>query len=133
MPTMMPRFLVPCLCLTAFSLANAEVVRVEVTERSDVANTGYEQIVGRLHFEIDPAHPRNRIIADADLAPKNAAGRVAFSSDFRILKPKDAVTGHGDCPDFRGNDAKMGLSPSAARGQVHFPKRKMSQSPLAQS
>jgi hypothetical protein len=48
-----PRFLVPCLCLTAFSLANTEVVRVEVSERSDVATTGYEQIVGRLYFEID--------------------------------------------------------------------------------
>lgn len=85
-----PRFLVPCLCLTAFSLANAEVVRVEITQRSDMGATGYELIVGRLYFEIDPAHARNRIIADADLAPTNAAGRVAFSSDLCILKPKEA-------------------------------------------
>lgn len=91
----MNRFLVPCLCLTAFSLANAEVVRVEITQRSDVDKTGYEQIVGRLHFEIDPAHARNRIIADADLAPRNAAGRVAFSADLLILKPKEAARSNG--------------------------------------
>ena len=94
MPTM-PRFLLVCVCLTAFSVANAEVVRVEVTERSDLGTTGYEQIVGRLHFEIDPAHPRNRIIADVELAPTNPAGRVVFSSDLRILKPKDAARSNG--------------------------------------
>jgi hypothetical protein len=95
MPTM-TRFLLPCLCLTAFSFASAEVVRVEITERSEIAAAaGYEQIAGRLYFEIDPAHPRNRIIVDADLAPKNAAGRVAFSADLRILKPKAAEAGNG--------------------------------------
>lgn len=82
------RFLVPCLCLTVLS-ANAEVVRVEITERSNLdARSGYEQIAGRLYFEIDPSHSRNRIIADVDLAPTDLAGRVAFSADFRILKPK---------------------------------------------
>jgi len=72
------RLLAPVLCLAAVSAASAAVVRVEVTERSDVAATGYEQIAGRLHFEIDPAHPRNRIIADADL--------VSYATDF--LQPQ---------------------------------------------
>ena len=49
----------------------------------------------------------------------------------RTSRKGTGVTVHGDCPDFRGNDAKMGLSPSAARGQAHFPMRKMSQSPSA--
>ena len=89
------RLLTPILCLAAFSIARAEVVRVEVTERSDMEATGYELIVGRLHFEIDPMHPRNRIIADVDLAPTNAAGRVAFSSDLRILKPREPGRSHG--------------------------------------
>ncbi|MBI5686258.1 MAG: hypothetical protein HZC54_14390 [Verrucomicrobia bacterium] len=89
------RFLMASLWLAAVSIANAEVVRVEITERSAVGATGYEQIVGRLHFEIDPAHPRNRIIADADLAPRNAAGRVEFSADLRILKPKEAGRSNG--------------------------------------
>lgn len=89
------RFLVFGLSLIAFSITNAEVVRVEVTKRSDATYSGYEQIAGRLHFEINPAHPRNHIIADIDLAPTNAAGRVTFSSDFRILKPKEAGRGNG--------------------------------------
>lgn len=72
----------------AIACATAEVVRLEVVERSDIASGEYEQVVGRLHFEIDPAHPRNRIIADVGLAPTNAGGRVCFSADVRVRKPK---------------------------------------------
>jgi hypothetical protein len=111
MPTL-ARFLLPGLCLAAFSLARAAVVRVEIAERSAVDATGYEQIAGRLHFEIDPAHPRNRIIADVDLAPTNAAGRVAFSSDFRILKPKGVGQGNGAAwVEIPNRGGKSGLSP----------------------
>jgi hypothetical protein len=115
MPTI-PRFLVPCLCLTAFSWASAEVVRVEITQRSDMGATGYEQIVGRLHFEIDPAHIRNRVIADVDLAPRNAAGRVAFSSDLCILKPKEAGRSNGAAwVEIPNRGGKSGLTSFVAR------------------
>jgi len=77
------------------SSAHAAVVRVEVTERSDLGQTGYEQIIGRLHFEIDPKQPGNALIADVDLAPVNEAGRVSFSSDLRIMKPKNAMQSNG--------------------------------------
>lgn len=84
-----------CAVLSALS-ARAEVVRVEVGQRADAdAKSGYELIAGRMHFEIDPAHLRNRIIADVDLAPRNDAGRVAFSADFRILKPKTPAAANG--------------------------------------
>lgn len=73
----------------------AAVVRVEVTARTDLGKTGYEQIVGRLHYEIDPALPGNAIIADVGLAPVNAAGRVSFSADLRLLKPRDAARSNG--------------------------------------
>ena len=81
------------LCLV--SIARAAVVRVEVSGRSDLGKTGYEQIVGRLHFEIDPTLPCNAVIADVGLAPVNAAGRVSFASDLRILKPKEAAHSNG--------------------------------------
>src|SRR5690606_19043426 len=75
--------------------ARAELVRVEITSRVDVANGKswgsagpYEKIRGRAHFVVDPAHPRNQVIADIDLAPRNAQGKVEFSSDLFILKPK---------------------------------------------
>ena len=98
-----PRIRRPSLvCLAAVGLflaaefsADAAVVRAEVTERSDLGNNGYEQIAGRLYFEIDPAQPGNAVIADVGLAPVNAAGRVSFSSDFRILKPKDSARSNG--------------------------------------
>ena len=105
------RLFAASLCLPAFSFARAEVVRVEITQRSDVDATGYEQIVGRLHFAIDSAHPRNRVIADVNLAPTNAAGRVAFSADLRILKPKEAGRSNGAAwVEIPNRGGKSGLS-----------------------
>jgi len=75
--------------------AHAAVVRVEITERSDVGNSGYEQITGKLHFEIDPKLPGNAVIADVDLAPVNAAGKVSFVADLRLWKPKDDSRSNG--------------------------------------
>ena len=84
------------------SPSRAELVRVEVTSRTDVlagktfgAAGAYEKIWGTAHFAIDPANPRNAIIADIKLAPRNAAGKVEFSADLFILKPKDPARGNG--------------------------------------
>jgi Alpha/beta hydrolase domain len=84
------------------ALGRAEVARVEITTRGDVANgttfgtTGaYEQLVGKIYFAVDPANPRNRVIVDIDKAPKNAAGRVEMSADFAVLRPKDSSKGNG--------------------------------------
>ena len=82
------------LCFISLS-SFAAVVRVEVTERSDMGKTGYEQIVGKLHFEIDPKLPGNAVIADVELAPVNAKGMVSFTSDLRIQKPKDDSRSNG--------------------------------------
>lgn len=104
-------FLATCALLLA-SNAEAAVVRVEVTERSDLGQTGYEQIVGRLHFEVDPAQPRNAVIADVGLAPVNAAGRVSFSSDLRMLKPKDPTRSNGVAwVEIPNRGGKAALSP----------------------
>ncbi|MEI6873222.1 MAG: hypothetical protein WCL08_13160, partial [Verrucomicrobiota bacterium] len=89
-----PRLLLFGICLLSVSSAYGAVVQVEVLERSDVANTGYEQIVGRLHFEIDPKLSGNAVIADVDLAPASNRGRVSFSSDMRLLRPKDPAMGN---------------------------------------
>ena len=67
---------------------SAEVVRIEVQSRSDLlagqaygAAGAYEKIAGKIFFAVDPALPANRIVTDLDKAPRNAAGRVEFSSD----------------------------------------------------
>jgi hypothetical protein len=74
---------------------SAEVTRVEIAERVDLGASGYERITGTLHFAVDPAHPRNAIIADLDRAPVSPAGRVEFSADLQIFRPKEARRGNG--------------------------------------
>jgi hypothetical protein len=77
----------------AGATARAEVTRVDVRTRTDIGATGYEKIVGRVYFAVDPNDPRNQVIVDLDKAPRNAAGRVEFSSDIYILKPRAAGNG----------------------------------------
>jgi len=84
------------------ALAGAELVRLEVRSRADVLNGqafgtagAYEKIWGTAHFALDPAHPRNQVIDDLALAPRGADGRVVFTSDVFILKPKDPARGNG--------------------------------------
>jgi hypothetical protein len=66
--------------------AGAEVVRIEVRRRDDFG--AHERIIGRVYFAIDPSARANRGIADVALAPRNAAGRVEFSSDLLLFLPK---------------------------------------------
>jgi hypothetical protein len=94
----MPRMKLVTLCAAALvvftGVARAEVTRVDVARRLDLGTSGYEKIVGTIHFAVDPNDPRNRRIVDLDQAPVNAAGRVEFSSDLYILRPK-APRGNG--------------------------------------
>jgi hypothetical protein len=89
--------------------AYADVVRVDVATRGDVGSSGYERIAGIIHFAVDPAHPRNRIIANLDKAPRNAAGQVEFSADLYILRPKDAARSNGVALIEVSNRGRKGL------------------------
>lgn len=74
--------------------ARAEVTRVEILKRTDVAAyAGYEKLEGRVYFAVDPANTRNTVIADLGRAPRNAQGRVEFSADFYALRPKTGGNG----------------------------------------
>ncbi len=75
--------------------AHAAVVRVDVASRTAVAKSDYEIISGKLHFEIDPKLPQNAIIADVGLAPVNAEGKVSFTADLRLWKPKEDSRSNG--------------------------------------
>ena len=81
---------------------SADVVRIEVQSRSDLAGGqafgaagAYEKLAGKIFFAVDPALPANRIVTDLDKAPRNAAGKVEFSSDFFLIKPKQIARGNG--------------------------------------
>ena len=87
------RLLAPLIFLAGLaSPAWADVTRVAIASRTVVANGQwfgaagpYEKIAGTVFFELDPADPHNKAIADIELAPKNARGRVEFSADLFIL------------------------------------------------
>jgi hypothetical protein len=53
----------------------------------------YERIVGKAFGEVDPADPKNAVIVDIGLAPRNVRGNVEYAFDFYILKPIDLSKG----------------------------------------
>ncbi|TPG61341.1 hypothetical protein EAH89_01975 [Roseomonas nepalensis] len=76
--------------------AAAQVTRFEVTEdvpafegRAFGAAGSYRRVTGRATIALDPADPRNAVIADLAAAPRNAAGRVEAVADVVILRPED--------------------------------------------
>src|SRR5262245_4585150 len=78
----------------------------------------YEKLAGTLHFAVDPTHPLHTTITDLSLAPRGADGRVAFQSDFYLLRPVDPSRGNGrlilDVAN-RGRKVALGMFNSAVR------------------
>ncbi len=83
--------------------AVAQVTRVEILQREAPALGGksygdagqYEKIEGRVHGQVDPRNPLNKIITDLDLAPRNSAGNIEYAADFVVLKPMDMFRSRG--------------------------------------
>jgi hypothetical protein len=75
--------------------AQSEVTRFEIIQRESPALGGRsfgargqaEKITARATISLDPANPRNAVIADLDRAPRNAEGRVEATTDVVILRP----------------------------------------------
>src|SRR5919108_6517880 len=90
------------LILAAAHMAEGAITHLEIT-RVEPAFSGaafgrvgtYEHVIGRAHGEVDPTQPANAIIQDIALAPRNARGRVEYSTDIEILKPTDMARGNG--------------------------------------
>lgn len=80
------------LALTASAQAN--VVRIEIS-KVEAAGPAHERISGKAHGEIDPADPKNAIIADIDLAPRNDRGKVEYVATFSLVKPGDMTKASG--------------------------------------
>jgi hypothetical protein len=95
---------------------NAEVTRVDIAKRTEIGTSGYEKIVGTIHFAVDPGHPRNRVIVDLDAAKKNAAGRVEFSADLYVLRPRDQARSNGVALVEVSNRGRKGLLSFFNRG-----------------
>jgi hypothetical protein len=54
----------------------------------------YEKLRGKAYGEVDPDDPRNALMTDLKLAPRNARGKVEYSMDIFILKPIDLKKGN---------------------------------------
>lgn len=88
--------------LLATPAAQARITKITVTTTESPTFGGYawpgvgqyEKIAGKAFGELDPADPKNAVIVDIALAPRNANGKVAYAFDFYILKPIDLSKGN---------------------------------------
>ena len=96
----MTRLMTITLLLTtvaALSSADARVTRIVVDNKISPAFDGasfgaagqYETLSGQAFGELDPYDPRNVIIQDITLAPRNARGMVEYTATFQLVKPID--------------------------------------------
>lgn len=105
-------------------VSQAEVTRIQVESRTPIAGDfgaagAYELLTGHVFGELDPADPANAIITDLDHAPRNARGRVEYSTTFALSRPIDSTRTSGflfyDVPN-RGNFRISG----DADGHIHL-------------
>ena len=54
----------------------------------------YQKIIGTATGLLDPADPKNALITDIQLAPRNAQGLVEYTMDYYILTPVDPTKGN---------------------------------------
>jgi hypothetical protein len=84
------------------SPADARITRIEITTVESPTADGkrfgavgaYEKLRGKAYGEVDPQAPRNAVITDIALAPRNSDGMVEYSMDVYILKPVDLDRGN---------------------------------------
>jgi hypothetical protein len=86
--------------LLATSAVDARTTQIQILSRGPAfgghsfAGVGsYEKITGIATGEIDPNDPKNAVITDLKLAPRNANGHVVYQHNFYILKPLDLSKG----------------------------------------
>ena len=110
--------------------AKTPQLRLTISATEDFAGTygsvgAYEKLTGVIEGEVDPADPKNAVIQDLQLAPRNANGLVSYSTEFVMLKPKDMSKASGvlryDAPN-RGNILTM-LNPTATPSDAVYLER----------
>src|SRR6202163_4825770 len=110
--------------LVAVPAADARVTKIQITSKQSPTFGGYafkdvgayEKIVGKAFGELDPEDPKNAVIVDIQLAPKNANGKVEYGFDFYILKPIDLSKGNHKVmyePPNRGRKTHAALNNGA--------------------
>lgn len=90
------------LALAGVSSADARVTRFIVERTMPYADGrtfgdagAFERVEGTAYFEVDPDDPRNTVIVNLALVPRNPRGLVEFSAPFVLIKPVDKAQGNG--------------------------------------
>lgn len=104
--------------------ADARITRLVITSTQSPTFEGtsfgavgqYEKLRGRASGEVDPADPRNAIVTDMELAPRNARGMVEYSMDVLILKPIDLSLGSDRLLYHMNNRGNIGFLGSLNNG-----------------
>ena len=84
--------------LTAASApAQARVTRIVIDAGPTAlaVDANYQTITGRAFGELDPRDPKNALVTDISLAPRNARGKVEYIASFYIVKPVDMAQASG--------------------------------------
>ena len=82
-----------CLLLGT-AAAHANIVKLEIT-RVEPAGPTHERITGKAYGELDPTDPKNAVITDIELAPRNARGKVEYVTTFTVVRPTEMMRGSG--------------------------------------
>src|SRR6202790_1889469 len=104
--------------------AHARITKIQIISKESATFGGYafkdvgayEKIVGKAFGELDPEDPKNAVIVDIQLAPKNANGKAEHRFDFYILKPIDLSKGNHKVmyePPNRGRKTHAALNRGA--------------------
>jgi hypothetical protein len=103
--------------------ADAHITKIQIISKESPTFGGYswpgvgqyEKVVGKAFGEIDPNDPKNSVIVDLKLGPRNGRGKVEYSFDFYILKPVDLAKGNHKVvyePPNRGRKTIGSIDPS---------------------
>ncbi len=103
---MVSRTLIGAMAIAVVSsvvITEARVTRIEILKVESPAPGGragasalpYERISGKAYGELDPNDPKNAVITDIKLAPRNARGKVEYVATFSLMKPIDMTQSSG--------------------------------------
>jgi hypothetical protein len=86
--------------VTQAKVTRFEIVKVESPASGGRAGAGaaaapYERITGKAYGELDPNDPKNALVTDIKLAPRNARGKVEYVATFSLMKPIDMTQSSG--------------------------------------
>ena len=91
--------LLAALLLAVPAFARVTSLRIDTIEpfaggQSFGASGAYERVIGVAKGELDPADARNAGIVGLAQAPRNAAGKVEYETDFFVMRPVDPAKGN---------------------------------------